>query len=133
VALALLVAMVARGIRLPWAPQLAYLAAILSTAVFHLRYVRTQYEFLIRPHPWVDFWIISVAEWCICLLAAMWFKARVSHPLALESFVFCCGCATVMRYVLRKEFLLDLRGLYKQERKDDILHLEEPRQRNKAA
>jgi glycosyltransferase involved in cell wall biosynthesis len=116
VALALCIGLLNARVRLPWAPIFAYGAAVLSTAVFHLRYVRTQYEFLLRPYPWVDFSIISFAEWFTGAMAALWVAARVIHPTATELFVCCCGAATVMRYTLRKEFLLDLRGLRKEPR-----------------
>ena len=121
VALALFRTVLWMGAPLAWAPGLAYPAAILSTAVFHLRYVRTQYEFLIRPRPWLDFCIISAAEWAVCTLSALWFVARVAQPAALELFVFSCGAATMARYVLRKEFLQDLRGLRKEPRQENII------------
>lgn len=121
VALALYMLLLTAGVRMPWAPILAYPAAVLSTAVFHLRYVRTQYEFLIRPQPWVDFLIISSAEWFTGAMAALWVAARVAHPWAMESFLCSCAAATVMRYVLRKEFLQDLRGLHKEPRKEPAL------------
>jgi len=93
------------------APILAYPATILVTAVFHLRYVRTQREFLFRPRPWLDFAVISAAEWMVCGLAAWWADARLDHPHPLEIFVLCFGAATITRYILRKEFLQDIRGL----------------------
>ena len=34
---------------------LAYFPAIVVTAIFHARYVRTQREFLVRQNPWLDF------------------------------------------------------------------------------
>ncbi len=93
------------------APIQAYPWALLVTAVFHLRYIRTQREFLARPQPWRDFWVISAAEWFICGLAAWWGSIRISHASAMEIFVLSFGAATLMRYILRKEFLQDIRGL----------------------
>lgn len=89
----------------------AYAPALLVTAVFHMRYVRTQREFLPRKTPWFDFAVISAAEWMIAILAAWWISARMSGPGIWETFVACFGFATVARYVLRKEFLQDVRGL----------------------
>jgi hypothetical protein len=101
------------------APIFAYPFAILVVAAFHLRYVRTQREFIIRPRPWVDFWIISLAEWATCAIAALWL---VHHRVtAIELFLLSFGCATVTRYVLRKEFLQDVRGLRKELRREDVL------------
>jgi dolichol-phosphate mannosyltransferase len=92
-------------------PILAYLPAVFVTALFHLRYVRTQREFLPRPTPWQDFLVISAAEWVVATLTAMWVSRRVNSPGIVETFVLCFGAATIMRYVLRKEFLQDIRGL----------------------
>jgi dolichol-phosphate mannosyltransferase len=93
------------------APVLAYPFSILVTAVFHLRYVRTQREFLPRPRPWIDFAVISLAEWFTAGLTAWWIAGRVREPGPLETFVLCFGLATLVRYILRKEFLQDIRGL----------------------
>ncbi|MGH7214684.1 MAG: polyprenol monophosphomannose synthase [Tepidisphaeraceae bacterium] len=121
VALGVYGAIVRAGARDVWAPVLAYPAAILVTAVFHLRYVRTQREFIVRPHPWRDFWVISLAEWATCALAAMWLTSRVDPITWWELFVLSFGAATVTRYVLRKEFLQDIRGLRKELRRDEIV------------
>jgi dolichol-phosphate mannosyltransferase len=90
---------------------LAYLAGLCVTAVFHIRYVRTQREFLARQTPWIDFAVISGAEWVVAILAAWWTARRVIESGMPETFVFCFGCGTLARYILRKEFLQDIRGL----------------------
>ena len=120
VALALYLVLVAANLGHLATPVLAYPAAILVTALFHLRYVRTQREFLVRPRPWLDFAIISVAEWISCGLAAFWISRRVTQPGVLETFILTFGLATLVRYILRKEFLLDIRGLRRDLRKDDL-------------
>jgi dolichol-phosphate mannosyltransferase len=89
----------------------AYVPALVVTAVFHMRYVRTQREFLSRKTPWLDFAMISLAEWIAAILAACWVQARMSRPGIFETFILCFGFGTVMRYALRKEFLQDIRGL----------------------
>jgi dolichol-phosphate mannosyltransferase len=93
------------------APVLAYPPALLVTTIFHLRYVRTQREFLIRPRPWIDFVVISIVEWIACGLTAWWAARHVWGAGAVEIFVICFGAATLVRYILRKEFLQDIRGL----------------------
>jgi dolichol-phosphate mannosyltransferase len=95
------------------AAALAYPAAIVATAIFHVRYVRTQREFIVRPHPWLDFAVISAAEWIVCVLAAWWAWRKLAEPTPTEVFLFSFGAATLARYVLRKEFLQDIRGLRK--------------------
>jgi len=97
----------------------AYPFSILTVAVFHLRYVRTQREFIVRPHPWLDFWMISAAEWATCAIAALWVTRRVSELYPLELLAICFGLATVTRYVLRKELLHDIRGLRREPRRDE--------------
>ena len=90
---------------------LAYLPVIILTAILHVRYVRTQREFLSRQTPWIDFGVISLAEWVVAILAAWWLRSRVTAPGEIETFLICFGLATLTRYVLRKELLLDIRGL----------------------
>jgi dolichol-phosphate mannosyltransferase len=98
----------------------AYLFAIAVTAVFHLRYVRTQREFIIRPRPWLDFALISAAELIVCVAVAQWVASRVAGLTRFDLFVIPFLLATVVRYVLRKELLQDVRGLRKEVRKDEL-------------
>jgi dolichol-phosphate mannosyltransferase len=99
---------------------IAYAFVIAVVAVFHARYVRTQREFIVRPRPWWDFAVISFWEWLICAATAIWMTRRVDDPSMTELFVISFGSATVMRYVLRKEFLQDVRGLRKELRKEEL-------------
>jgi dolichol-phosphate mannosyltransferase len=95
----------------PGSTAIAYAATIVTTAVFHIRYVRTQREFLARQTPWLDFAVISIAEWITAVLAAWWVSHRLIDPGILETFIIAFGAGTLMRYILRKEFLQDIRGL----------------------
>jgi dolichol-phosphate mannosyltransferase len=97
---------------------IAYAPALLVTAVFHVRYVRTQREFLPRQTPWFDFLVISAAEWIAAILAAGWVSIRVIQPGFFETFILCFGFATITRYILRKEFLQDIRGLRKEQSRE---------------
>jgi dolichol-phosphate mannosyltransferase len=90
---------------------LAYLGAIATTFVFHLRYVRTQREFLLTRRPWLEFAITSLAELAAAAGVAWWAVLRIPKLHMGELFVLTFGAATVVRYVLRKEFLHDVRGL----------------------
>jgi dolichol-phosphate mannosyltransferase len=102
------------------AAALSYPAAILTTAVFHLRYTRTQREFLVTRTPWRDFWIVALGEWAACAAAAAWIAARVREIHALEVFAVTYGAATLARYVLRKELMQDIRGLRRELRQEDV-------------
>jgi dolichol-phosphate mannosyltransferase len=101
------------GTSLSKAIAIAYIPAIVVTAVFHVRYVHAQREFLPRQTPWIDFAVISLAEWFVAILSASWVTWRLIQPGRIETFVIAFGLATLMRYILRKEFLQDLRGLRK--------------------
>ena len=103
------------------AATLSYPAAVLATAVFHLRYVRTQREFLLTRTPWRDFWLISLGEWAACAATATWIANRVRTVHALEVFVITYSAATLARYVLRKELMQDIRGLRRDVRRDELL------------
>jgi dolichol-phosphate mannosyltransferase len=99
------------GIRATTAVVISYAATILATAVFHLRYVRTQWEFLRTRHPWRDFWLASAVEWAACVMVVAWASARIADPRPWELFFYGFSAALVGRYVCRKELLLDVRGL----------------------
>jgi dolichol-phosphate mannosyltransferase len=119
--LALFVGLLHLGIAGSLAVTIAYFGAIVATAIFHLRYVRTQREFLVRKHPWMDFLITSLAEWLICFAVAIYLEFRVQGPRWYEMFFLAFGAALFVRYILRKEFLLDIRGLRREIRKEELL------------
>lgn len=90
---------------------ISYVAAVLATAVFHRRYVRTQWEFLKTRHPWRDFWLASAVELLACAVVVGWAHWRVGDARPWELFLYGFTAALVGRYVCRKELLLDVRGL----------------------
>jgi glycosyltransferase involved in cell wall biosynthesis len=96
----------------------AYPLTVLVTAVLHFRYVRAQREFIRRPHPWSDFWLIAAAEYLTALLVAWYLSARIPDASGLELFVLPFALAAATRYALRKELLHDLRGLRRDPRRD---------------
>lgn len=99
-----------------WSVWLSYLGAIALTAIFHLRYVRTQREFLFTRHPWRDFVLSSICEWTACGVVTAWLTWRLDQPRTSEVFILGYCAAVVARYVLRKELLLDVRGLHAEPR-----------------
>jgi dolichol-phosphate mannosyltransferase len=98
-----------------------YLAVIAVTAVFHLRYVRTQAKFLITRRPWRDFWTISAAEFGGVLAVSDWTGRHTRDVWPFELFVIAFGMAMMIRYIFRKEFLQDVRGLRRHIRVEDIV------------
>jgi dolichol-phosphate mannosyltransferase len=95
----------------PVAAIAGYGVTIFVTALFHARYVATQRHWLIRPHAWRDFCISAAIEWAVYIAVAFYLWKRLSSPMPLELFALPFAAATVVRYVLRKELLLDVRGL----------------------
>ncbi len=110
-----------RWLGAPWATSVAYAVAVAVTALFHARYVRTQREFLVRQRPWTDFLVSSMAEWGVCTLMAAYLASRLARPWHVELFVIPFSIALFVRYVLRKEFLLDVRGLRRLPRDEEII------------
>jgi dolichol-phosphate mannosyltransferase len=90
---------------------LSYVAVLLVTAIFHHRYVRAQKHWLVRPHPWMDFLCSAVAELFTCGVIAFYLDHRLRSPTAWELYLIPFASAIVVRYILRKELLLDVRGL----------------------
>ena len=113
----------------------AYVTAIGVAAVFHLRYVRTQRKFLVRPTPWSDFFVSALAELVVAVGAALYLNLRVPAAPAWELFVVPFTAATVIRYIMRKEPLLDVRGLRPEERLERAVELSSlsPAERNAEA
>jgi hypothetical protein len=104
---------------LPAAAVWAYFPAILVTTLFYIRYVRTQRQFLPRRRPWMDFAVICCAEWLACLAVAAWEARRIGNLTPIEAFFYPFAAATLTRYILRKEFLHDIRGLRRHPRADE--------------
>src|SRR5215218_283213 len=98
---------------------LSYSVVEAVTRLFRVRYLRRQREFLATRRPWADFWVIAMAEWTACAVVAAWWVRRANGPRPLEVFVLAFGAATLVRYMLRKEFLQDVRGLRQELRKDE--------------
>jgi dolichol-phosphate mannosyltransferase len=99
---------------------IAYLLAIAVTAVFHARYVRTQREFLLHPRPWLDFLVAAWGELIVCGLVAAYLIHRAVVPHEVDVFLLSFTAAMLVRYILRKELLLDVRGLRHEVRKDEM-------------
>jgi dolichol-phosphate mannosyltransferase len=93
-----------------------YLAHLIVSALFHVRYIRAQREFLVTHRPWVDYALISTCELVVLMVTAWWLLRRLNHPRALEVFLLSFLAATVTRYMLRIEFLYDIRGLRREPR-----------------
>lgn len=98
----------------------AYLPALAVTSLFHLRYVRAQRSFIPRPRPWTDFAMISIAELFACFFTAAWVAWRIDAPTWSEGFFYPFAIATFVRYLLRKEFLQDIRGLRRDARAEEL-------------
>jgi dolichol-phosphate mannosyltransferase len=112
-------ALLALGARSGVAVALSYPFVLFATAVFHFRYIRTQREFLVTRRPWAEFLLVAGCEWIACMATVTWVAYRAQYYLA-ELVLIAYGVATVVRYVLRKELMQDIRGLRKEIRKDEL-------------
>jgi len=98
-----------------------YIAALLVTLVFHIRYVRTQKPFLLTKHPWRDFLAVSLAE-CIAVgVVAGWLCNHTINSPGFELFTISFASGILVRYILRKELMQDIRGLRKEIRTHELL------------
>ena len=84
------------------------LAMIVVTLLFFVRYVRTQKADTAMRHPYAEFGIISIME-----LAAGLFTGGIALPHVGQFFAMVIAIAAVLivRYLMRKLFRHDLRGL----------------------
>ncbi len=98
----------------------AYLGVIAVTAVFHIRYVRTQKEFLLSRHPWRDFSLIALLELLAVACMAHWLNHYSIHVPMVQAFAMSFSCGVIVRYVLRKELMHDIRGLRKEIRVEEL-------------
>jgi len=96
----------------PWLHTVAaYAFGLLVVAAFHARYVNRQREFLVRKSPWFDFFVSCLAELTAVGGVAWYVSTRVSGPTSFDLFLIPFGCGVVVRYVIRKELFMDVRGL----------------------
>jgi dolichol-phosphate mannosyltransferase len=89
----------------------AALANQLVLLLFYRRYVATQRKFLVIRHPWADFILIALAEISSTLLCAAYIGRNVPTATRWEALAIGLLGGIVVRYILRKELLHDLRGL----------------------
>lgn len=120
VGLGLYVLTLRQGVKTPVSPIVAYAGFIAVTGVFHRRYVSAQREFLLTRHPWREFVLVCLAEWLACALAAIWLAQRVPGHTPAEMFVVPFAVGTIVRYVLRKELMHDIRGLRREMRREEL-------------
>lgn len=88
-----------------------YAAGSCLTAVFHARYVKAERAFLIRKAPWRDFLLCTLAEITAVGVAAAYLLHRVNGVTHTELYLIPFAVGTIVRYLLRKELVLDVRGL----------------------
>lgn len=93
------------------APTLAFAAAVLTTAAFHLRALRLHGRPLNSRRDWLDFALVIVGEWSICTLAARWVGTHIEHLTVVQFFVVTFGAVALARYLLRRRLLHNLRGI----------------------
>jgi len=76
--------------------------------------------FLLTKSPWGEFALLCLAEWLACAAAGIWMAERVPGHSPTEMFVVPFAVGTVVRYVLRKELMHDIRGLRREMRAEEV-------------
>ena len=95
---------------MPEAPGLGagLLAMVFVTLIFFARFVRAQRDFILMKHPYREFLCISLVEYVAGMAAGIFLMQRFNAWVAWAGAV---GVLLVMRYVLRKVFQHDVRGV----------------------
>jgi dolichol-phosphate mannosyltransferase len=112
--------LLAAKVTLPVSIVTGYIAALSITIFFHIRYVRTQRDFLLTKHPWRDFLAIALVECAIVAIAAAWLDRHTVGVNQFEAFTLTFLIGIQIRYVLRKEFMHDIRGLRRELRLEEL-------------
>jgi dolichol-phosphate mannosyltransferase len=94
-----------------WLVASCYAAGSCFSAAFHARYVRAERQYLIRKSPWRDFLLCTFAEVAAVGATAAYLLHRIPSLSAAELLLIPFAVGTVVRYLLRKELVLDVRGL----------------------
>ena len=87
---------------------LGLIGMILVTLVFFARFVSAQRDFILMRHPYREFLLISIAECAAGLTVGLMLFNRQGIWLAMAG---AFGALVVIRYVLRKIFQHDVRGV----------------------
>jgi dolichol-phosphate mannosyltransferase len=111
--------LLAAKVILPASIVTGYVAALSVTVFFHIRYVRTQKDFLLTRHPWRDFLAVALLECTIVGIVAGWLNRHAIGADNFELFTISFACGILVRYVLRKELMHDIRGLRREIRAEE--------------
>jgi len=111
IAFGLYVRLVAQNVSPVRAPTLAFIAAVLMTAAFHLRSLRNYGKRSLSRRDWSDFSMLIIGEWSICTLAAHWVGTHIEHLTVSQFFVVTFGTAAIARYTLRAGLFHNLQGV----------------------
>ncbi len=87
---------------------LGLLGMILVTLVFFARFVSAQRDFILMPHPYREFLLISIAEGLAGSAVGLWLFNRHGIWVAMAA---AFAAVLIIRYVLRKIFQHDVRGV----------------------
>ena len=94
-----------------WFVASCYASGSCFSAALHARYVRAERQYLIRKSPWRDFLVCTLAEIAAAGATAAYLLHRVPSLSPAELLLIPFAVGTVVRYLLRKELVLDVRGL----------------------
>ena len=90
------------------APTLAFAAAAIATATFHLRSLRKHGRSSRSVRDWLDFSLVLLGEWSVCTLAARWVGTHIEHLTVVQFFAVIFGAVAIARFALRTRLLHNL-------------------------
>jgi dolichol-phosphate mannosyltransferase len=93
------------------APALAFAAAAIATATFHLRSLRRNGRPINSLRDWLDFSLVLLGEWSVCTLASRWLGTHIEHLSVTQFFLVTFGATAIARYALRTSLCHNLQGI----------------------
>jgi dolichol-phosphate mannosyltransferase len=85
------------------APSIAFIIAIGASAIFQMRAMRFRRAV---GRGWIDFALVSLAQWSVCTLSARWLAVHVLTASFIEIFSLTFGAAGVVGSIVQRQLLM---------------------------
>jgi dolichol-phosphate mannosyltransferase len=103
IAFGMYVKLVSHDINAVIAPSVAFLVAVGASAIFQMRSMRVRGAI---GRGWIDFALVSLAQWSVCTLSARWLATHVLSASFIEIFSLTFGVAGVVGSIVRRQLLI---------------------------
>ena len=84
------------------APSVSFVVAVAASAIFQMRSMRVRGSI---GRGWIDFALVSLAQWSVCTLFARWLAVHVLTASFIEIFALTFGAAGVVGSIVRRQLL----------------------------